>query len=76
MEVSFGTVEYFEQEIRRHILTEEQSKIAQVAENLELDLKINFVCHEDLRKQCLENLYDASQRLLQKTVKQLEKIPC
>ncbi|MEW9110778.1 hypothetical protein ACQCT6_16420 [Cytobacillus gottheilii] len=76
MEVLFGTVAYFEQEIQRHVLKEEKNKIAQIAENLELDLKFNFVCHEDLRKECLQNLSHASEKLLQATDQKLEKIPC
>ncbi|KAB2332544.1 hypothetical protein [Bacillus mesophilum] len=76
MEVLFGTVAYFEQEIRRHVLKEEKNKIVQIAENLELDLKFNFVCHEDLRKECLQNLSQASKKLLQATDQKLEKIPC
>ncbi|WP_080843869.1 hypothetical protein [Cytobacillus gottheilii] len=76
MEALFGTVGYFEQEIRRRVISEEKIKIAQIAENLEVDLKVNFVCHEDLRKECLKNLYDASERLLQAADQKLEKIPC
>ncbi|MUK89694.1 hypothetical protein GMD78_15095 [Ornithinibacillus sp. L9] len=81
MTVLFGTIEYFENEIKE-ILTitmnqaEHLSKmdvIKTIYEGLKSEISNDFVCEESFRKDCLHNLDSAYERMMNLKCPQLIK---
>ncbi|MGW6383784.1 hypothetical protein, partial [Peribacillus butanolivorans] len=69
MTVLFGTVEYFEQEMLRHLEISRMGKwtkedeISLIYSRLENEILYDFVCDEKVRIECLKNLAYADKRL-------------
>ncbi|MGE7766971.1 hypothetical protein [Peribacillus sp. NPDC096540] len=69
MTVLFGTVEYFEQEMLRHLEICQMGKwtkedeISLIYSRLENEILFDFVCDEKVRIECLKNLAYADKRL-------------
>jgi hypothetical protein len=66
--VLFGTVEYFEQEITNYLSNdyykgEQEESFSTIASKLEHEILYDFPCHERLRKECLENLIRACNKV-------------
>jgi hypothetical protein len=69
MTVLFGTVEYFEQEMLRHLEISRMGKwtkedeISLIYSRLENEILYDFVCDEKVRIECLKNLAYADKRI-------------
>lgn len=64
MSVLFGTVEYFEKEIKAYLANNrlkepKLEKLKTITSKLENELLYDFSCHERLRQECLKNLSEA-----------------
>lgn len=64
MSVQFGTVEYFEKEIKAYLINNRLKEpklknLKTIASKLENELLYDFSCHERLRQECLKNLSEA-----------------
>ena len=76
MTVLFGTVKFFEREIINY-LDENQLKDAseaplyKITAKLENEIKYDFVCHERIRLECLNNLKYAVDMIQDKVNKSL-----
>jgi hypothetical protein len=69
--VLFGTVEYFEKEIQnflnnKKIVDLSEESILEIYSLLEDELQDKFVCTENIRKECMQNLSLANMNLLKK----------
>jgi hypothetical protein len=67
MTVYFGTIEYFERELSINLPNKEradQENLAKIFEKMEDELLHDFICDEEIRGICLENLAKAYERLL------------
>jgi hypothetical protein len=69
MTVLFGTIEYFEREILNYAALYNYRKLAKhqvlmIYSTLKDDLLNNFVCGEQFRMDCLDNLSHACDKLL------------
>ncbi len=65
MSVLFGTVEYFEKEIKEYLTDHQVEEVTEdhlsiITSKLETELLYDFVCDEKIRRQCLNNLIFAS----------------
>ncbi|MBG9452150.1 hypothetical protein ABE67_23015 [Cytobacillus firmus] len=62
----FGTVEYFEQKIDAYLtnkkLKNKEKHIKEIVSKLEKEIRHDFICHERIRKECLNNLFKVSKR--------------
>lgn len=62
----FGTVEYFEQKIDTYLtnkkLKNKEKHIKEIVSKLEKEIRHDFICHERIRKECLNNLFKVSKR--------------
>ena len=70
MTVLFGSVEYFEKEILSIAAQDQLNKlthdhISMIDSKLRSELLNDFVCEERIRRECLENLTQASTRISQ-----------
>ncbi|EWG12049.1 hypothetical protein ABE29_22915 [Cytobacillus firmus] len=70
MGVIFGTVEYFEKEIKAYVANNrlKESKLERlkkITSELENELLYDFSCHERLRQECLKNLSEAYGKMIQ-----------
>ncbi|MBN8201840.1 hypothetical protein [Bacillus sp. NTK034] len=68
MSVIFGTVEYFEKEIKAYLANNrlkksKREKLKMITSKLENELLYDFSCHERLRQECLKNLSEACGRM-------------
>ncbi|PLR96810.1 hypothetical protein [Bacillus sp. T33-2] len=69
MTVLFGTVEYFEREIRDYLSSNQinssivAEEISQIQTKLENEILYDFICDERIRVECLQNLTYACDRL-------------
>lgn len=68
MNVLFGSVEYFEQELQKvaaqnHLNTMTHEDISMIYSTLKYELLHDFVCAERIRVECIENLTQAFCRL-------------
>jgi hypothetical protein len=66
--VLFGTVEYFEREIVKYLTKDKLNSIAEdrfhiIITKLKSEILYDFVCHERIRAECLDNLFFASRNL-------------
>ncbi|WP_404356245.1 hypothetical protein LG291_22570 [Cytobacillus firmus] len=64
----FGSVEYFEKEITENLPPEKSVRISEeqfsvIAARLKKELLDDFVCEENIRRECLDNLFYAIKRL-------------
>lgn len=64
----FGSVEYFEKEIEENLISEKPNRISEeqfsiIAARLKKELVDNFVCEENIRKECLDNLFFAIKKM-------------
>ncbi|WP_370223744.1 hypothetical protein [Cytobacillus sp.] len=64
----FGSVEYFEKEIAENLISENSKRISEeqfsiIAARLKKELLDDFVCEENIRKECLDNLFFAIKKL-------------
>jgi hypothetical protein len=71
----FGTVEYFEEELRINLtdLQAEQvdgNSISNIYTKVEKELINDFVCDEELRKICLQNLAKAYGKIVKTRIRQ------
>ncbi|MBG9445282.1 hypothetical protein [Cytobacillus firmus] len=62
----FGTVEYFEHKIDTY-LTNKKNKnrekhIKEIVSKLEQEIRHEFICHERIKKECLQNLFKVSKK--------------
>jgi hypothetical protein len=69
--VLFGTVEYFEKEIQNFLNNKKigdlsEESILEIYSLLEDELQDKFVCTENIRKECMQNLSLANMNLLKK----------
>jgi hypothetical protein len=69
--ILFGTVEYFEKEIQNFLNNNEivnlsEESILEIYSLLEDELQDKFVCTENIRKECMQNLSLANMNLLKK----------
>ncbi|MDZ5472097.1 hypothetical protein SM124_10090 [Bacillus sp. 31A1R] len=62
MGLLFGTVEYFESELTSGKQTGNEVP-SQIYLNLEKEIRFDFICDEQLRSQCLQNLTIAYKKL-------------
>ncbi|MCU1807098.1 hypothetical protein NVV31_17055 [Cytobacillus firmus] len=62
----FGTVEYFEQKIDTYLtnkkLKNKEKHIKEIVSKLEKEIRYDFICHERIKKECLNNLFKVSKR--------------
>lgn len=62
----FGTVEYFEQKIDTYLtnkkLKNKEKHIIEIVSKLEKEIRHDFICHERIKKECLDNLFKVSKR--------------
>lgn len=62
----FGTVEYFEQKIETYLtnkkLKNKEKHIKEIVSKLEKEIRHDFICHERIKKECLNNLFKVSKR--------------
>ncbi|MFJ8243864.1 hypothetical protein ACIQ4Z_05655 [Peribacillus asahii] len=79
MTVLFGTIEYFEQEVLRHLEINQmggwskEDEISLIYSRLENEILYNFVCHEKVRMECLKNLTFVCNRL---RIKEYQCVNC
>lgn len=71
MNVLFGTIEYFEREIlfsakKKSVVNITSENVLQIHSELEAQLQNEFVCAENIRRECIHNLMMASQKFLNK----------
>jgi hypothetical protein len=64
----FGSVEYFEKEITENLSQKKSGRISEeqfsaIAARLKKELSDDFVCEENIRKECMDNLIYAIKRL-------------
>lgn len=70
MGVIFGTVEYFEKEIKAYLANNrvkesKPERLKAITSKLENELLYDFSCHERLRQECLKNLSKAYGKMTQ-----------
>ncbi|HAQ06126.1 MAG TPA: hypothetical protein DCR24_00775 [Bacillus bacterium] len=68
MTVLFGTVEYFEREFEYYLAEVQkrnklQDEIDAIHSKLKNEIMHDFICDENLREECLQNLSDACNKL-------------
>lgn len=66
----FGTAEYFEQKIENKLSKKQLNSngnelILTIVAQLEYEIRYDFICHERIKKECLENLYKVSRKVTQ-----------
>ena len=71
MTVLFGTVEYFEKEMinilsKKGLTKISQEEILEVYSILEEEFRNEFVCAENVRLECLQNLIKANKSFIEK----------
>ncbi|MDF2037712.1 hypothetical protein P2R12_12185 [Cytobacillus oceanisediminis] len=65
MEVFYGTEEYFEQKVSNYLSKDgDENKLSIIAARLEYEIRYEFICHERVRNECLENLFEVCDRVL------------
>ncbi|MCH6266984.1 hypothetical protein [Neobacillus citreus] len=69
MKVFFGSIEYFEQEFmifakKRRYIKISREQVMEIYSEIKDDLIFDFVCDDNIKKECLKNLNQASQRFL------------
>ncbi|KML43177.1 hypothetical protein [Cytobacillus firmus] len=65
----FGSVEYFEEKIENYISSKKLKKnkdqhLSKIVSQLENEIRYDFTCHHRIKKECLENLYKVSNKVL------------
>ncbi|AND42271.1 hypothetical protein [Cytobacillus oceanisediminis] len=68
MSALFGTAEYFEQKIENKLSMQPLNNngnelISTIVAQLEYEIRYDFICHERIKKECLENLYKVSRKV-------------
>lgn len=62
----FGTAEYFEQKIDTYLTNKKfknkEKHIKEIVSKLEREIRHDFICHERIKKECLDNLFKVSKR--------------
>lgn len=64
MTVLFGSIEFFEREIINSL---NEDSISIITSKLEYELLHDFICHERIRLECLNNLKRANKRIIERT---------
>lgn len=69
----FGTVEYFEREIENYLISPsskafEENPLSIIYSQLKYEILYDFVCDEQIRLECLNNLRQAKELMTQRTV--------
>ncbi|KON86238.1 hypothetical protein AF332_04950 [Sporosarcina globispora] len=65
MEEFYGTEEYFEQKVSNCLSKDaDEKKLSKIAAQLEYEIRHEFICHERIRKECLENLFEVCDRAI------------
>ncbi|MCS0670417.1 hypothetical protein [Cytobacillus firmus] len=65
MEGFYGTEEYFEQKVSNYLSKDgDENKLSIIAAQLEYEIRYEFICHERVRNECLENLFEVCDRVL------------
>ncbi|MCS0788561.1 hypothetical protein NX021_10405 [Cytobacillus firmus] len=68
MSAIFGTVEYFERQIAHYLAIKQindvsEKHLSNIAAQLEYEIRNDFICHERIKKECLENLFKVYSRI-------------
>jgi hypothetical protein len=71
LKVLFGSIEYFEKEFisfakRRRYINFEHEQVLEIYSEMKDELINDFICDDNIKKECLKNLSLASQRFLYK----------
>lgn len=71
MKVLFGSIEYFEKELmsfakRRSLMSLAHDQVMEIYSDLKDELINDFICDENIKKECLNNLNLASKKILYK----------
>jgi len=69
--VLFGSIEYFEREImsfakRKSLITLSPNQVMEIHSGIKYELMNDFICDVDLKKECINNLNLASEKLIYK----------
>ncbi|URT70612.1 hypothetical protein [Cytobacillus firmus] len=65
MKEFYGTEEYFEQKVSSFLSKEgDEKKLSIIAARLEHEIRNDFICHERVRNECLENLFEVCDRVM------------
>lgn len=68
----FGSIEFFEREIinslnENQLTNVNEDSISVITSKLEYELLHDFICHERIRLECLNNLKRANQKIIERT---------
>ncbi|MEK3857199.1 hypothetical protein [Cytobacillus sp. FSL H8-0458] len=68
MSAIFGSVEYFERKIGNYLAKKQindvnEKQLFNIAAQLEYEIRNDFICHERIKKECLENLFKVYSRI-------------
>ncbi len=71
MKVVFGSIEYFEREMmsfakRKSLKTLSPNQVIEIHSEIKDELMNDFICDVDIKKECVNNLSLASERVLYK----------
>ncbi len=72
----FGSIEYFEREMmsfakRKSLITLSSNQVMEIHAEIKDELMNDFICDVEIKKECVNNLNLASERLLNKYKTQL-----
>ncbi|WP_282140935.1 hypothetical protein [Cytobacillus oceanisediminis] len=65
MEEFYGTEEYFEKKVSKYLSKDaDEKRLSKIAARLEYEIRYEFICHERIRDECLENLFEVCDRVI------------